>query len=91
MRREIGAAEYGWIAPPWFTEGDIVLPGTLLNEVGLQLPTLWPAQAFVLHVEAVGPRRVAGGQGILISRQTPRVNGEMKTDDRAHHHLHPHR
>ena len=53
VRREIGAAEYGWIAPEWFTAGEIELPGSLLAEVGLQLPTLWPLQAFVLHVEPV--------------------------------------
>jgi len=53
VRREIGAAEYGWIAPEWFTAGEIELPGSLLAEVGLQLPTLWPLQAFVLHLEAL--------------------------------------
>jgi alpha-galactosidase len=53
VRREIGAAEYGWIAPEWFTTGEIELPGSLLAEVGLQLPTLWPVQAFVLHLEAL--------------------------------------
>ncbi|MDY0910545.1 alpha-galactosidase [Microbacterium sp. CFBP9034] len=53
VRREIGAAEYGWIAPEWFTAGEIELPGGVLAGIGLQLPTLWPVQAFVLHVEAV--------------------------------------
>ncbi|MFC4139506.1 MULTISPECIES: alpha-galactosidase [unclassified Microbacterium] len=53
VRREIGSAAYGWIAPEWFTVGEIELPGSVLTEVGLQLPTLWPVQAFVLHVEAV--------------------------------------
>ncbi|WP_109212276.1 MULTISPECIES: alpha-galactosidase [Microbacterium] len=53
VRREIGAPEYGWIAPEWFTAGEIELPGALLGEVGLQLPTLWPVQAFVLHLEAL--------------------------------------
>jgi len=53
VRREIGDAEYGWIAPEWFTAGEVELPGALLVEVGLQLPTLWPVQAFVLHVRAV--------------------------------------
>jgi ribonuclease R len=38
VRREIGAAEYGWIAPEWFTAGEIELPGSLLAEIGLQLP-----------------------------------------------------
>ncbi|MGN6220382.1 MAG: alpha-galactosidase [Microbacterium sp.] len=53
VRDEIGTAKYGWIAPEWFTAGGLDLPGAVLAEVGLQLPTLWPLQAFVLHVEAV--------------------------------------
>ncbi|MGN7860424.1 alpha-galactosidase [Microbacterium sp. 22303] len=53
VRREIGDAAYGWIAPPWFTSGEVQLPGAALSEIGLQLPTLWPVQAFVLHLEAV--------------------------------------
>jgi alpha-galactosidase len=53
VRREIGDAKYGWIAPGWFTAGEIELPGSVLGDVGLQLPTLWPLQAFVLHLEAV--------------------------------------
>jgi len=53
VRREIGTAAYGWIAPGWFTTGEVELPGAVLAEIGLQLPTLWPVQAFVLHVEAV--------------------------------------
>lgn len=53
VRREIGDAEYGWIAPEWYTDGAIELPGRLLAEVGLQMPTLWPVQAFVLHVTAL--------------------------------------
>ena len=54
VRREIGEAEYGWIAPEWYVDGAIELPGRMLAEVGLQLPTLWPVQAFVLHVTASG-------------------------------------
>ncbi|WEG08036.1 alpha-galactosidase [Microbacterium horticulturae] len=50
---EIGTAQHGWIAPPWFSAGEIQLPGAVLREVGLQLPTLWPVQAFVLEVAAV--------------------------------------
>jgi len=53
VRDEIGTAACGWIAPEWFTAGEVELPGALLVEVGLQLPTLWPVQAFVLHVRAV--------------------------------------
>lgn len=53
VRREIGEAAFGWIAPEWFTRGEVELPGAVLTAVGLQLPTLWPVQAFVLHVDAV--------------------------------------
>ena len=31
----------------------VVVPGRVLTEVGLQLPTLWPVQALVLHLTAV--------------------------------------
>lgn len=53
VRREIGAAKYGWIAPEWFTRGETTLPGAVLERVGLQLPTLWPTQAFVLDLEVL--------------------------------------
>ena len=53
VRREIGAAAYGWIAPEWYTRGEITLPAAVLARVGLQLPTLWPTQAFILDLEAV--------------------------------------
>ncbi|WP_243077102.1 alpha-galactosidase [Microbacterium sp. SS28] len=53
VRREIGETQYGWIAPEWYMAGEIELPGRLLVEAGLQLPTLWPVQAFVLHVTSV--------------------------------------
>ena len=50
---EIGPAQHGRITPPWFSAGEIELPGAVLREIGLQLPTLWPVQAFVLEVTAV--------------------------------------
>ncbi len=51
VRDEIGdARSASWITPEWFSAGEIVLPGSVLREVGLQLPTLWPVQAFVLHL-----------------------------------------
>ncbi|MCT9818865.1 alpha-galactosidase [Microbacterium sp. W1N] len=54
VRGEIGPARSAsWITPEWFSAGAIELPGAVLREVGLQLPALWPAQAFVLHVERV--------------------------------------
>ncbi len=52
VRREIGDAAHGWITPPWWADG-VELPGSVLAKVGLQLPTLWPVQAFVLHLEVV--------------------------------------
>ncbi|HYP74241.1 MAG TPA: alpha-galactosidase, partial [Microbacterium sp.] len=54
VRDEIGAARSAsWITPEWFSAGEIEMPGALLTRVGLQLPALWPEQAFVLHVTAV--------------------------------------
>ncbi|MDN3495857.1 alpha-galactosidase [Planococcus sp. APC 4015] len=53
VRDEIGAARSAsWITPAWFSAGEIVLPGAVLADVGLQLPALWPVQAFVLHATA---------------------------------------
>lgn len=52
VREEIGKADWGWITPEWLSAGAITLPGSVLAEVGLQLPTLWPVQALVLHVTA---------------------------------------
>ncbi|BDV29928.1 alpha-galactosidase [Microbacterium terricola] len=54
VRDEIGAARSAsWVTPEWFSDGGIELPGSVLADVGLQLPALWPAQAFVLHATAV--------------------------------------
>ena len=53
VRREIGEARGSWIVPEWFSAGEITLPGSVLARVGLQLPALWPMQAFVLHATAV--------------------------------------
>ncbi|MFT4213499.1 MAG: alpha-galactosidase, partial [Microbacterium sp.] len=54
VRDEIGVARStSWIIPEWFSAGEIELPGALLARIGLQLPALWPAQAFVLDIEAV--------------------------------------
>ncbi|WP_350348276.1 alpha-galactosidase [Agromyces sp. G08B096] len=51
VRRELGRAAHGGNTPEWYRTGDLDLPGAVLTEVGLQLPTLWPEQAFVLHLE----------------------------------------
>ncbi|MET0295914.1 MAG: alpha-galactosidase, partial [Microbacterium sp.] len=54
VRDEIGEARSAsWITPEWFSAGGVTLPGAVLADVGLQLPALWPVQAFVLHATAV--------------------------------------
>ncbi|GAA3601557.1 alpha-galactosidase [Kineosporia mesophila] len=53
VRDEIGPSRWGWITPGWLSHGEVVLTGRVLDVVGLQLPTLWPAQALVLHATVV--------------------------------------
>jgi alpha-galactosidase len=53
VRDEIGTARWGWVTPGWLGKEPVVVPGRVLTDVGLQLPTLWPVQALVLHVTAV--------------------------------------
>ncbi len=53
VRNELGPGRHGWIHPGWMGKDPLVVPGRVLAHVGLQLPTLWPAQAVVLHVVAV--------------------------------------
>ncbi|RRR98116.1 alpha-galactosidase [Glycomyces terrestris] len=53
VREEIGAAQRGWVHPQWLDGGETVLPGRVLTGIGLQLPTLWPVQALMLHATAV--------------------------------------
>jgi alpha-galactosidase len=53
LRDEIGTAQWGWVTPEWLGDGPVTLSGRVLAELGLQLPTLWPAQALVLHLSAV--------------------------------------
>ncbi|MFI2296777.1 alpha-galactosidase [Isoptericola sp. NPDC019571] len=50
LRDEIGESRWGWVTPGWLGDGPVTLPGRVLAEVGLQLPTLWPVQAIVLHL-----------------------------------------
>ncbi|QGQ19053.1 alpha-galactosidase [Cellulomonas sp. JZ18] len=49
VRTELGLPRHGWITPGWVSAGEVTLPGALLASAGLQIPTLWPAQALVLH------------------------------------------
>ena len=53
LRDEIGSAEWGWVTPAWMSKLPLVVSGRVLTEVGLQLPTLWPVQALVLHLSSV--------------------------------------
>ncbi|MFE5339576.1 alpha-galactosidase [Isoptericola sp. NPDC056578] len=50
LRDEVGESRWGWVTPGWLGDGPVTLPGRVLAEVGLQLPTLWPVQALVLHL-----------------------------------------
>ena len=49
----VGEAEWGWVTPGWLSAGEFEVSGRVLREIGLQLPTLWPAQAILLHLTAV--------------------------------------
>ncbi len=53
LREEGGSAQWGRAAPAWTSGEPVVLSGRVLAEAGLQLPTLWPAEAIVLHLTAV--------------------------------------
>ncbi|WP_125774626.1 alpha-galactosidase [Antribacter gilvus] len=50
VRDEVGAARWGWVTPGWIGKEPVVVPGSVLTGVGLQLPTLWPVQALILHL-----------------------------------------
>ncbi|MFF1572532.1 alpha-galactosidase [Leifsonia sp. NPDC058292] len=54
VRDEIGASRHGFVAPRWMSEGGVVLTGSALGEVGLQIPPFWPIQAVVLHLRTEG-------------------------------------
>ncbi|TPX04711.1 alpha-galactosidase, partial [Schumannella luteola] len=54
VRDELGGAEHGWITPEWLADGELTTTGAVLAEVGLQLPTLFPFQALVLHLTPGG-------------------------------------
>ncbi|MFL0409960.1 alpha-galactosidase [Microbacterium paludicola] len=52
VRDDIGLPEHGWVTPEWLRNGEVVLPGSVLRDVGLQFPVFWPDQAIVLHLTA---------------------------------------
>ena len=49
----VAAAAYPGTAPAWWLDGTLVLSGSVLGSVGLQLPILHPDEALVLRVTAV--------------------------------------
>jgi alpha-galactosidase len=53
VRDEIGASPHGFATPGWLSSGQITVLGSVLTEVGVQIPPLWPAQAIVLHARAM--------------------------------------
>lgn len=53
VRDDVAPARTGPGTPPWLAAREVTLPGAVLRDVGLQLPTLWPLQALILHVVAV--------------------------------------
>ncbi len=54
VRDDVGAGRWGWVTPGWLGGKEpLVVPGRVLTDVGLQLPTLLPAQALVLQLTAV--------------------------------------
>lgn len=48
-----GAAPSGLRTPPWWSAEGTVVPGAVLERVGLQVPAVHPEQSVVLHLEAV--------------------------------------
>lgn len=57
LREEIGESRWGWNTPQWIaaarTGEGFVVSGVLLQQIGLQLPPLWPMQAIVLDMQAL--------------------------------------
>jgi alpha-galactosidase len=57
VRDEVGSAMWnGWVTPAWLSKDPVDMPGSVLTGVGLQLPTLWPMQALIIHVTATSAR-----------------------------------
>ena len=53
-RDEATAGPGAVLAPPWWSDGAIELPGSVLGRVGVAAPILDPAQGVLLHLVAVG-------------------------------------
>ncbi|WP_199041111.1 alpha-galactosidase [Glycomyces salinus] len=50
VRDETGIAKWGWTTPAWLGGEPVTATGRVLTHIGLQLPTLWPVQALILHL-----------------------------------------
>ena len=56
LRDEVGEPRWGWNTPQWIAaacDGGFEASGLLLEQVGLQVPPLWPMQAMILEFEAL--------------------------------------
>ncbi|NQX26430.1 alpha-galactosidase [Microbacteriaceae bacterium VKM Ac-2854] len=49
VRDEIGTTRHGFATPEWLSAGEFTASGRVLDELGVQIPPLWPAQALILH------------------------------------------
>ncbi|TQO20300.1 alpha-galactosidase [Rhodoglobus vestalii] len=50
------AETYPGTAPAWWVDGEITLPGAVLDAVGIDVPLLHPDEAIVLRVTKITPR-----------------------------------
>ena len=56
LRDEVGEPRWGWNTPQWIAaacNGGFEASGSLLEQIGLQLPPLWPMQAVILEIKAM--------------------------------------
>ena len=56
LRDEVGEPRWGWNTPQWIAaarNGGFEAPGSLLEQIGLQMPPLWPMQAVILEIKAM--------------------------------------
>ena len=56
LRDEVGEPRWGWNTPQWIAaarNGGFETTGSLLEQIGLQVPPLWPMQAVILEFEAL--------------------------------------
>ena len=56
LRDEVGEPRWGWNTPQWIAaarNGGFETTGSMLEQIGLQVPPLWPMQAVILEIEAL--------------------------------------